>query len=99
MDEKTKQPLRQTWKWLPEQMPGVARLLAEKRVELGEAWVTECWRKGVVERQPGWFYASEGALSVGVLKDDPAMIAAACARFTDTQCFLMLATKEAEGGA
>jgi hypothetical protein len=53
--------------WLPAHMPGVARLIADKRAELGRDWVNLCWQRGVVEGQPGWFYAAEGGLAVGTL--------------------------------
>ena len=51
-------------------MPRVAKLLAEKRAKLGAEHVALCWQKGVVECLPGWFYAREGALAVGVPFDD-----------------------------
>lgn len=54
------------WGWLPAHMPGVARLLADKRRELGAAHVNTCWAHGVVKAEPGWFFAREGALAVGV---------------------------------
>lgn len=54
------------WSWLPAQMPGVAKLLAEKRRELGSDHVNTCWAHGVVQGQPGWFFAREGSLAVGV---------------------------------
>lgn len=53
------------WSWLPAHMPAVAKLLAEKREQVGAEWVNTCWRNGVVEAQPGWFFAAEGALAVG----------------------------------
>ncbi len=53
------------WAWLPTMMPGVQRLLAEHRLKLGHAHVQECWRRGVLLGEPGWFYAREGALAVG----------------------------------
>jgi hypothetical protein len=56
--------------WLPAAMPGVARLMDEKRRLLGDAHVAECWRRGVVEGEPGWFYAREGTLHVGMPWDD-----------------------------
>ena len=58
------------WGWLPEHMPGVAKLLATRRAELGAEWVATCWRRGVVAAEPGWFFAAEGALTVGVPVDD-----------------------------
>lgn len=53
------------WAWLPGFMPGVAKLMAEKRRELGPVHVRECWRRGVEKGEPGWFFAREGALAVG----------------------------------
>jgi hypothetical protein len=90
---------KQTWKWLPEQMPGVAKLLADKRREVGDEWVKTCWQKGVVERQPGWFFAGEGAIMIGVLWDDPVIAAFAALRLTDTQCMLIVREKGAANGA
>jgi hypothetical protein len=63
------------WGWLPSQMPTVARLIREKRRELGEAHINMCWRRGVVEQQPGWFFAREGALAVGTPWDDDPEVA------------------------
>lgn len=54
------------WGWLPAHMPGVARLLADKKRELGADHVNRCWAQGVVAAEPGWFFAREGALAVGV---------------------------------
>ena len=55
MDRKTKR-----WSWLPEMMPGVAARLAELRAQHGAAHVQLCWQRGVIEREPGWFFAREG---------------------------------------
>lgn len=46
-------------------MPGVARLMAEKRREWGSEHVAECWRRGVLQQQPDWFFAREGAIAIG----------------------------------
>ena len=99
MDKGSAEARNQRWKWLPSQMPGVAKLLAEKRVELGDAWVNECWRNGVLRLQPGWFFAAEGALMVGVLWDNPLIMAFASLRLTDTQSLLILKDKEGSNGA
>lgn len=53
------------WNWLPAMMPGVQKLLAEKRATMGAPHVSECWRRGVVLGEPGWFYAREGAIAIG----------------------------------
>ena len=83
------------WSWLPAAMPGVTKLLADKRRELGEAHVAECWRRGVVERVPGWFFAREGALAVGTPWDDPALDNFAAAQVTGSQALVVLRVKEA----
>lgn len=88
------------WSWLPAQMPGVARLLAEKRAALGAEHVSLCWRRGVVEQQPGWFYAAEGALAVGTpWADDPVIAQWLAARITPTQVVLVLRPPEAAHAA
>ncbi|MEY2892668.1 MAG: hypothetical protein RJA98_2576 [Pseudomonadota bacterium] len=79
--------------WLPTQMPGVARLIKEARTTHGDAWVNECWKRGVIDREPGWFYAGEGALMVGTLWDDPLIIAFASAQYTKSQHLLVLRPK------
>lgn len=53
------------WSWLPRVMPSVAAMVKQKRRELGNAHVDLCWRRGVVEGEPGWFFAREGAVAVG----------------------------------
>lgn len=54
------------WAWLPEFMPRVRALLAEKRKLLGDAHVNKCWELGVLKQEPGWFFAREGAIAIGV---------------------------------
>jgi hypothetical protein len=53
------------WAWVPALMPGVARLMADKKREMGAAHVNRCWERGVVRREPGWFFAREGAVAIG----------------------------------
>lgn len=77
--------------WLPRAMPGVARLVAEKRRALGDAHVAECWRRGVLEREPGWFFAREGPIAVGTpWEGDPVLINFAAAQVTSTQALVVL---------
>lgn len=61
---------KRNWGWLPAFMPGVARLMAEKRRLYGDAHVDECWKRGVLGREPGWFFAAEGPLTVGTPDTD-----------------------------
>jgi hypothetical protein len=87
------------WSWLPAMMPGVARLMAEKRATLGAAYVAECWRRGVIEREPGWFYAREGAIAIGVPFEQPDLTEEALPTYTRTQALLVLREPEATDGA
>lgn len=56
---------KQGFDWLPAQMPRVAALMKTRRAQDGDAHVNECWKRGVLRGEPGWFFAHEGALSVG----------------------------------
>lgn len=79
------------WAWLPAQMPGVARLMAEKRRELGNAHVNECWERGVLKLEPCWFYAREGPLAVGTPWAEPGQAPRDdIPQFSATQAVLML---------
>jgi hypothetical protein len=80
-------------------MPGVSRLVREKRRVLGDAHVDECWRRGVLNLEPGWFFACEGPLTVGVpLAGDAAAADFLAARLTRTQALLQIREPEASHG-
>ena len=54
----------------------------------------------MVDQQPGWFYAKEGALAVGTpWADDPVIALIVAGQFTQTQVTLILRNKEAANGA
>lgn len=89
------QEAKRRFDWLPTAMPGVARLMRERRARLGDAHVNECWRRGVVEREPGWFFAREGALAVGTPWPDIADVAGW--QVSETQALLIM--REARHGA
>lgn len=55
----------QPYHWLPEAMPRVAEKMRRMRAEMGNAHVNECFKRGVLKGEPGWFYAREGSLAVG----------------------------------
>lgn len=57
------------WGWMPQFMPRVHALIAERRNEDGAEWVAHCWAQGVVRGEPGWWFAAEGSLAVGVVTD------------------------------
>lgn len=79
------------WSWLPAMMPGVSALMAEKRRQYGAPHVALCWKKGVIERQPGWFFAREGAIAVGTPFEDAVLVQMSAARWTGSQAFLAIA--------
>lgn len=85
------------WGWLPAHMPGVARLMKEKRREMGDAHVRLCWDMGVNKGQPGWFFAREGPLAVGTCWPEVADVAGW--QVTSTQAMLLLRPVEAPHGA
>lgn len=85
---------KRDWSWLPRAMPGVARLMRERRGALGDAHVNECWKRGVLQAESGWFFAREGGLAVGVPWDDLATLWSDTAR--TGQVLLVLREK---GGA
>lgn len=82
------------WAWLPAMMPGVSALMADKRRQYGAPHVALCWKKGVIERQPGWFFAREGAIAVGTPFEDDTLRDFGASRMTGTQGLLMLASVE-----
>jgi hypothetical protein len=90
MDKRKEKDPKTDFSWLPERMPGVARMVKEKRALYGSWWVNECWTRGVMCLEPGWFYAAEGPLAIGVLWDDPKIIAFAAARITRTQALVVM---------
>lgn len=53
------------WSWMAQHVPGVVGQLREWR-QAGEGdHLNECWRRGVVRLEPGWFFAREGAICIG----------------------------------
>lgn len=85
------------WAWLPAAMPGVAKLLREKRAKFGDAWVNECWNRSVVQLEPDWLFCREGALAIGApFVNDPALAHFAAAQVTSTQALVVM--REPQGG-
>lgn len=90
MDKGKEEQKPNRFAWVREAMPGVAKLIAEKRRQCGDAHVNECWRRGVVERQPGWFFAREGVIALGTPWDEPTMANFAALSVTGTQALLLM---------
>lgn len=87
------------WDWLPAAMPGVARQMAEHRRKMGEAHVRECWRRGVLQLEPGWFFAREGPLTVGTPWGDAEMANFAALSVSATQSLVIIRPVEAAHGS
>ena len=66
---------RKRFDWLPAEMPVVTDMVRRNRRQHGDAHVNECWKRGVINGEPGWFFAREGTLAIGTpWKDDPVMV-------------------------
>lgn len=87
------------WSWLPAQMPGVAKLMKDRRRQMGDAHVNECWKRGVVQGEPGWFFAWEGALAVGTPFDAEALVTLTQCAGTPRAAMLMTRAQETDHGA
>lgn len=70
-------------------MPGVARLVAEKRRAYGAAHVKRCWARAMAG-EAGWFFAREGAIAIGTPWDDPVLANFAAANVTSTQALVVM---------
>lgn len=76
--------------WLPRAMPGVARLVRQKRQAWGAEHVNECWRRGMAG-EAGQFFAREGGIALGTpWLDDPVMRDFAAAQITSGQAVLVM---------
>lgn len=80
-------------------MPGVAKLVRERRLQLGDAHVDECFRRGVIQGEPGWFFAREGTISIGVLEVGRDVPEFELLHVTATQAMLVTRLLEAADGA
>jgi len=82
------------WSWLLAMIPGVVALMADKRAELGQDWIKHCWQCGVIRGVPGYFWAAEGAISVGTPWDtDMVQMHHTVSRRLQGSCALFLARK------
>ena len=89
MDTTTSRTPKNRWEWVPAAMPGVTKLMAEKRRLHGDPHVTECWRRGMAG-EPGWFFAREGPVAIGTPWEDPQLANFAASQVTSTQALLII---------
>lgn len=57
---------KRAWAFMVERMPKTVAHIKEARAKGQGAHVDACWRAGVLELKPGWFWAYEAGVSVGV---------------------------------
>lgn len=85
--------------WLPSEMPRVAALAKARRLKDGDAHFAECWKRGVLNCEPGWFFAREGALAIGVPGADWSLPAWLEAYLPGTAMLVMKGPEVQHGGA
>lgn len=97
--EANQQAQRAKMALIREAMPGVTRIVADKRKALGDAWVTQCIKRGLAG-EPGFFFAREGGLAIGTPwpTDDPVLANWAAAAVTATQAVVLIREPEAGDG-
>lgn len=100
MDKNEEGAKANRWQWLAEAMPKLPARMKELRTEHGPAHVAECWRRGVVRCEPGWFFARQGAVSVGApFVGDPVLSDFAAQHLQEDQCLVVIRPKEVAHGA
>lgn len=97
MDTDSGKAKKGRWDWLPLEMPGVARLMREKRREFGAEHVAECWKRGMAG-EPGFFFAREGALAIGTPSADDAELANFAAQAIPGGAALLVLGKPGQAG-
>lgn len=74
MDKTSNSSTKRDWAWLGAHMPRVVALLREYR-EVGEGdHLDECWLRGVMRGEPGWFWAVEGPIRLGTPFEAPPVV-------------------------
>lgn len=51
--------------WVRAAMPLLPARISELRAQHGDAHINECWRRGVVRGERGWFFARQGSVALG----------------------------------
>lgn len=68
---------KESWLWMAQHMPRVVDTLKRERAKGRGDVINECWRRGVLLGEPGFFYARENSVAVGTpsveLLKDPTM--------------------------
>lgn len=70
MDKTAKPAASLDWALIPLLMPGIKPQLEAKRAIWGKDWVDQCWHRGVVLGEPGWFFARQGPVWLGTASPD-----------------------------
>lgn len=65
MDKDREQDRKNRFAWVAAAMPLVPARIKALRQEHGDAHVNECWKRGVIAGEPGWFFARQGSVAIG----------------------------------
>jgi hypothetical protein len=57
---------KSVWAFMAERMPRTVARMKEARSKGQGAHLDACWRNGVIDLKPGWFWAYEAGVSIGV---------------------------------
>lgn len=82
------------WGWVNAALPNLARLVAQRKAEVGAAHVALCWQRGVVQQLPGWFFGREGGVALGTPWADEQLQAWAGMPLQAGQTVLVMATPQ-----
>jgi hypothetical protein len=82
---------RKPFAWLAEAMPQLPGRVRELRAEYGDRHVNECWRRGVVGGETGWFFARQGVVTIGApFVGDPVLSDFAAQHLQADQCLVVI---------
>lgn len=100
MDENKGKGQGSRFAWLAEAMPKLPTRIRELRAQYGDAHVNDCWKRGVVQAEPGWFFARQGVVAIGApFVGDPALSDFAAQHLAADQCLVVIKPPGGKHGA
>jgi hypothetical protein len=100
MDREKEGERKNRFAWVADALPKLPPRIRELRQRHGDAHINECWKRGVVMGEPGWFFARQGVAAIGApFTGDPAIEHFAAQHVGNDQCLVLIRTKGAADGA
>lgn len=93
------QDRRNRFAWVAAAMPLLPARIKALRQEHGDAHINLCWKRGVLEGQPGWFFARQGAVALGAPFEGAAGAADWAGMHLQADQVLVLIRPPAQGGS